>query len=136
MDSHKAKRQLEELKNLASREDLQDSIKSPHPEPTSFIKYDWMNKQVTKEEILSEYMCFLRSFPNFLDTEREKIIESVRSELKISQIEASLSSLKLEDLIGLNESSFILENLSAKLGQSLKYRYEFISPLLIMSSII
>ena len=73
-------------------------------------------------------MCFLRSFPNFLDTEREKIIESVRSELKISQIEASLSSLKLEDLIGLNESSFILENLSAKLGQSLKYRYEFISP--------
>ena len=117
MDSRKAKRQLEELKNLASQED-QDSIKNPHPEPTSFIKYDWMNKPVTKEEILSEYMCFLRSFPNFLDTEREKIIESVRSELKISEIEAS--SLKLEDLIGLNVSSFILEHLSAKLGQSLK----------------
>ena len=120
MDSRKAKKQLKELKNLASQEEPQDTATNIHPATSTYIKYDWMNKQIKKEEILHEYMCFLRSFPDFLESEGDKIIEIVRSELRIPEIEASLSSLKIENLIGLDGSSFILEHLSTKLGQSLK----------------
>ena len=117
MDNRKAKRQLRELENLARRETFQDSF---DPEPSSKIKLEWMNKSLLKEEILYEYLCFLRTFPDFLLSEKEKLISIVRSELKICEIEESFSSLKLENLIGPREDNFILENLSAKLGQSLK----------------
>ena len=120
MDNRKAKRQLRELENLARQETFQDSIPTFDPEPSSKIKLEWMNKSLLKEEILYEYLCFLRTFPDFLLSEKEKLISIVRSELKISEIEESFSSLRLENLIGPREYNFILENLSAKLGQSLK----------------
>ena len=84
------------------------------------IKFDWMEKPVSKEEIFSEYLSLLRSFPDFLETETEKIIKVVRSELRIPEIEEMFTSLNFDELIRLKEASFILEHLSAKLGQSLR----------------
>ena len=49
-----------------------------------------------------------------------KIIQMVRSELKIPEIEKSLPNLKFEILVGPREKNYILEHLSTKLGQSLK----------------
>ena len=101
MDNRKAKRQLRELENLARQETFQDSIPTFDPEPSSKIKLEWMNKSLLKDE-------------------RKQLAQEVKSELKICEIEESFSSLKLENLIGPREDNFILENLSAKLGQSLK----------------
>ena len=120
MDSRKAKKQLKELEKLARKEDAKNVIANPDPTPTSSIRFDWINKTLVKEEVLYEYLCFLTTFPDFLETEKEKIIQMVRCELKIPEIEKSLSNLKFENLVGPREKNHILEHLSTKLGQSLK----------------
>ena len=120
MDSRKAKKQLKELEKLARKGDAKNVISNPDPAPTSNIRFDWINKTLVKEEVLYEYLCFLTTFPDFLETEKEKIIQIVRSELKIPEIEKSLPNLKFENLVGPQEKNYILEHLSTKLGQSLK----------------
>ena len=57
----------------------------------------------------------LRSFPDFLKTETERIIKVVRSDLRIPEIEEMFTSLNFDELIRLKEASFILEHLSENL---------------------
>ena len=68
-------------------------VPNPDPVPMSSIIFDWMNKTLVKEEALYEYLCFLTTFPDFHETEKEKIIQMVRSEIEIPEIEKSLPSL-------------------------------------------
>ena len=84
------------------------------------FKLDWTEQTVTKEEVFMEYLIFLRGLPLFIQNEQEKIIKTVRDKLKIAQIEQSLETLDFTKLLHKTEGNFIIEKLSAKLGQSLR----------------
>ena len=118
MTTRRATKQLKELEKLAKNQGC--STSNEVNDTQSVWKLDWMDKPLLKEEVLSEYLFFLKNFPQFLEKEKDKIVQIVRTELKISEIEDSLSSLNFENLIGLKEGSAILDHLSSKLGQSLR----------------
>ena len=103
-----AARQLKQLQSLAN-----NKAGNPKPAMTNFnknnpdtgFKLDWI---------------FLRGLPLFIQNEQEKIIKTVRDKLKIAQIEQSLETLDFTKLLHKTEGNFIIEKLSAKLGQSLR----------------
>jgi hypothetical protein len=118
----KAAKQLKELQNLARNAKESEKIKVTDTSLTlvDHFKLDWTEKRFLKEEVFSEYLNFMRNFPHFLDSEKDKIVKSVRTNLKIPEIEESLNTLNFENLIGVKEGGFVLEHLSSKLGQSLR----------------
>ena len=62
----------------------------------------------------------LRGLPKFVLREQDKIIQTVKDKLKISEIELSLNSLNFENLLHIEEGSYLIDKLSANLGQSLR----------------
>lgn len=118
----KAAKQLKELQNLArnAKESEKCKVTDTSLALVDQFKLDWTEKRFLKEEVFSEYLNFMRNFPHFLDSEKDKIVKSVRTNLKIPEIEESLNTLNFENLIGVKEGGFVLEHLSSKLGQSLR----------------
>ena len=116
-----AAKQLKQLQSLAK-----NKADNPEPTPANLLstvnnfKLGWTELDVTKEEVFVGYLNFLRGLPNFVQGEKDKIIKTVRDKLKIGEIEQSLSSLSFEKLLHIKEGSYIIDQLSAKLGQSLR----------------
>ena len=81
---------------------------------------DWTDKLFSKEEIFSEYLHFLRGLPNFLDVEKEKTLRLVKKKLKISEIQNSIEHFNFNNLLSIKEGGNIIDQLSAKLGESLR----------------
>ena len=73
----------------------------------------------SKEEILSEYMNFLRELPPLIEKEKVKVIENVKSYLKIDSICQEFHKLDINNLFNIKEGSHILDNLSVEHGKSL-----------------
>ena len=74
----------------------------------------------SKEEILSEYMNFLRHLPPLIEKEKVKVIENVKSYLKIDPIVHEFHKLDFNNLLNIKEGSHILDNLSVEHGRSFK----------------
>ena len=77
-------------------------------------------EQLSKEEVFFEYLNFVRTFPDLLDGEREKILETVKSELGIDKILCEIKVCNFERKLQKQSGRHLMDLLSAKLGYSLK----------------
>ena len=113
----RAAKQLKQLQRLTK-----NNVGSPKPAivNTNIVKLEWTDAIVTKEEVLVTYLNFLRGLPKFVLREQDKIIQTVKDKLKISEIELSLNSLNFEKLLHIEEGGYLIDKLSANLGQSLR----------------
>ena len=74
---------------------------------------------MSNEEILLEYLNFIRTLPDLLDIEKQKVLSKVKYELGIEKILEEINKCDFESLLEKPERSYIIENLSTKLGFSL-----------------
>ena len=115
--------QLKKLQALANSKaitpDNQTITKMTEVAKNTF-KLDWTDISVSKEEVFSEYLIFLRGLANIVSSEKDKLVNLVRTKLRISEIEKSMDSFHYEKLLHLKEGSNIIDQLSAKIGQSLR----------------
>ena len=104
MDQKKAAKQLKLLQDRAkNKKSSNNAITTANPGPGETFVLDWTDKLFSKEEIFSEYLQFLRGLPNFLDSEREKIVRLVEKKLKISEIKNSMEHFNVNRLLSIKE---------------------------------
>ena len=119
MSNKKSEQKLKKLLALSSQQ-----VGQPLPkisvEAEAVFKFDWTDVRVSREEVFSEYLDFLRSMNNIVPSEKEKILKIVRTKLKIPEIEEHLASLKFENLLHIKDGNRIIDRLSIKLGWSLR----------------
>ena len=121
MDQNKAAKQLKLLQARAkNKKSSNAALTTKNPGPGETFVLDWTDKLFSKEEIFSEYFHFLRGLPNFLDAEKEKTLRLVEKKLKISEIQNSMEHFNFNNLLSIKEGGNIIDQLSAKLGQSLR----------------
>ena len=82
--------------------------------------FDEIYAHLSKEEIFVEYVNFLRTFPDILDSEKKKLVNIVKRELKNDDIVKEIQSCDFDTLVDKHESSHLIDHLSTKLGFSLK----------------
>ena len=76
---------------------------------------------MSDEEILSEYLNFLRNLPDLIECEKKKLIDIVRKEWKIDEIMSNIKLLNFEKkLVNVKKGKSLLDELSIKLGISLR----------------
>ena len=80
MSNKKTQKQLKKLLALSNHPDGQ-ALPTVSVEAEDDFKLDWTDLKVSREEILSEYLDFLRSMNNIVSSEKEKIIRIVRTKL-------------------------------------------------------
>lgn len=119
MSNKKTEKQLKKLLALSDQPRGQ-SLPMVSVEAEVDFKLDWTDLKVSREEIFSEYLDFLRSMNNIISSEKEKILKVVRTKLKIPEIEENLASLKFENLLHIKDGNRIIDRLSIKLGWSLR----------------
>ena len=116
----KIEKQPLQMEKLAAK---QNSQASPNVAPDSLNQQQAPHRpafpQCSKEEILREYMNFLRQLPPLIDKEEVKVIENVKSYLKIDAICQEFHKLDINNLFNIKEGSHILDNLSVEHGKSL-----------------
>ena len=76
-------------------------------------------EKYSKVEIFLEYCYFLQSLPDLITCEKKKIVDIVRSELRIGEIENDIQLIDFQNLATKKRGSLI-KYLSIKLGFSLK----------------
>ena len=59
-------------------------------QPAQSCKLEWTDKSYSREEIFSEYLNFLKHLPKLITSEKKKILNTVRSKLRIQQIEENI----------------------------------------------
>ena len=79
--------------------------------------FDQEYQKYSKKEIFLEYCNFLQSLPDLIRCEKKRIIEIVRCELKIDEIEKDLQFSDFKNLATKKRGS-LLKYLSIKLGFS------------------
>ena len=73
------------------------------------------------EEILSEYFNFLRNLPDLISSEKQKIVNIVKKEWNIDHLLENIHKLDFErHLMNIGEGNNLIDQLSTKLGQSLR----------------
>ena len=70
-------------------------------------------------------MNFLRQLPPLIEKEEVKVIENVKSYLKIDSICQEFHKLDFNNLLNIKEGSHILDNLSVEHGKSFKTFVQF-----------
>ena len=76
---------------------------------------------MSDKEILSEYLNFLRNLPDLIETEKKKLIDIVKKEWRIDEIMSNIQMLNFEKkLVNLKKGKSLLDELSIKLGRSLR----------------
>lgn len=73
----------------------------------------------SKEEIFIEYTNFLRNMPRLVEGEQQKVINSVKTYLKIGPILDNIHDLNFDNLLHIKEGSRILDYMSVEYGRSL-----------------
>ena len=120
MDSNKADVQLKKLLKRSKVPKVKNQEEVLLDQPSQSFKLEWSEKSYSREEIFSEYLNFLKQLPNLITCEKKKILNTVRSKLKIQQIEKNLGSLRFEILSDRCDESNILKELGIHLGYSLR----------------
>ena len=81
--------------------------------------FDEIYSCLSKEEFFLEYLNFMRTFPDVLDTEKTKLLKLVKDELCIDKIVQEIKCFDFDSLLNKHKSSYLIEHLSTKLGFSL-----------------
>ena len=110
MDNDKVQHLLRSMTNKESLLPREDKVKT----------FDEIYSHLSKEEIFVEYVNFLRTFPDILYSEKTKLVDIVKQELKIEDILNEIQTCDFDRLVDKHESSHLIEHLSTKLGFSLK----------------
>ena len=76
-------------------------------------------EQLSKEEILLEYLKYIRTLPDLLEVEKNKIVEQVKDELGIGQILSEVQTYNFESVMHKERGQHLMDHLSTKLGYSL-----------------
>ena len=83
----------------------------------------FVGNRYADEEILHEFMCFMKNLPILIESERRRLVNLVKHELQIDRILKSANRLDFNKLSklegGKKNSSHIISQLSRKIGQSL-----------------
>ena len=80
--------------------------------------FDEIYASLTREEILLEYLTFLRNLPDLISSEKHKIVKTVEKALKIDEIIKDGTKFEFNSLIAKRKTNLI-DFLSIKLGFSL-----------------
>ena len=83
MDSNKADVQLKKLLKRSKVPKVKKQEEVLLDQPSQSFKLEWSEKSYSKEEIFSEYLSFLKQLPKLITCEKKKILNTVRSKLKI-----------------------------------------------------
>ena len=76
---------------------------------------------MSSEEVISEYFNFLRGMPDLISSEKQKIINIVKTEWKIDDLLLNIGKLDFEKkLVNVGDGDCLIDQLSIKLGKSLR----------------
>ena len=76
---------------------------------------------MSQEEVLCEYLNFLRNLPDIIPSEKQKLIDIVKNEWNIDEALTNIHNLKFEKkLVDKGEGDYLLDHLAIKLGRSLR----------------
>ena len=103
--SKKINNQKKLLDKLAAKQG-HDSIGSN--EPVSAQPHLASFPNASKEEILCEYLSFLKNLPPLLDGEKTKLVTEIRHLLDIDKIIQNLNELDFDKLLHIGKGSSIL----------------------------
>ena len=74
---------------------------------------------LSSEEVFVEYLDFLRSLPDLIETEKKRMISVVEKELKIKELSRKIDEFDFKTLMN-RKPSHLIDHLACKLGYSLK----------------
>ena len=117
MDSFEA--QVDSLLNV--RQERQHSHAKHNAERKPTV-YSEDGSKFSSEEILYDFLCFMKNLPTLIESEKSKLVNLVRRELQIDQIlkhPDKLNFEKLSKLGRISSSNRVLSQLSRILGKSL-----------------
>ena len=103
--------------------DLMPQQASPRNEPEmekEVVLFSESGVKLSPEEILYEFMGFMRNLPIMIKSEKNRLVQLVKSELQIDKILNSLPKLDLLKLSKLGSGNHVICQLSRKIGQSLQ----------------
>ena len=83
------------------------------------MDFDKCYTGLSSEELFVEYLDFIRSLPDLIETEKERIICVVEKELKIVEVSNKIASFDFKTYVN-RKPSHLLDHLACKLGYSLK----------------
>ena len=69
--------------------------------------FDEIYASLTREEILLEYLTFLRNLPHLISLERKKIVKTVEKALKIDEIMKDGTKFEFNSLIAKRKTNLI-----------------------------
>ena len=90
MDSNKADVQLKKLLKRSNVPTVKKQEEVLLDQPGQSCKLEWSDKSYSREDIFSEYLNFLKHYPKLNTSEKKKILNTVRSKLRIKQIEENI----------------------------------------------
>ena len=68
--------------------------------------FDEIYASLTREEILLEYLTFLRNLPDFISSEKHKIVKTVEKAFKIDEIIKDGTKFEFNSLIAKKKDKF------------------------------
>ena len=74
---------------------------------------------LSSEEVFVEYLDFLGSLPDLIETEKKRMITVVEKELKIKELSRKIDEFDFKTLMN-RKPSHLIDHLACKLGYSLK----------------
>ena len=111
MGSNKADVQLKKLLKRSKVPTVKKQEEVLLDQPAQSCKLEWTDKSYSRGEIFSEYLSFLKHLPKLIMSEKTKILNTVRSKLRIQQIEENIGSLRFEVLSDRCNDSNILKGI-------------------------
>jgi hypothetical protein len=76
--------------------------------------------KLSSEEMLYEFMGFMRNLPTMIKSEKNRLVNLVKDELQIDKIMNSSNRLNYMKLSKLGSGNHVISQLSRKIGQSLR----------------
>ena len=98
----------------------QESSQKEHEKEREEVLVSESGAKLSSEEILYEFMGFMRSLPIMINSEKNRLVNLVKSELQIDKILNSSQKLDLVKLSKLGSGNHVISQLSRKIGQSLR----------------
>ena len=101
-------------KNVQSISQAKPQLKS-----SKLTLFSDSGNKLANEEILFEFMTFMKNLPNLILPEKERLINLVRKELHIDEITNSMTNLNFSKLSSMKMDNHVISQLSRTIGQSL-----------------
>ena len=83
------------------------------------MDFDKCYTGLSSEEVFVEFLHFLRSLPDLIETEKKRLIRVVEMELKIAELSSKIAEFHFKTLMN-RKPSHLIDHLACTLGYSLK----------------